>query len=150
MAKHQQHCRRSSGVAALELFLLMPIFILMLSLPLYMGRYCYHYSVAHVAATNAATYMSRIPLGEMTNTSRAPEAISVAREMIMEMTSELNPGKLKPTLLMSCDDYVCSGYVRPQVVRVSIDMQVQDIFFPKSTQLRLPLRVSITLPYQGR
>ena len=79
-------------MAAIEFFLVLPLLLLLLAFPIYFGRYCYHYSVAHAAASNAATYMSKIPLSEITNTFRAQAVVGAAREIMLEMTSELNPG----------------------------------------------------------
>lgn len=150
MAKHQRLKQRARGIAAIEFFLVLPIFLLLLALPLYFGRYCYHYSVAHAAATNAAAYMSKIPLGEIMNSVRAPIVVGVAREIAMEMTDELNPGPARPLIVIDCVQNNCAGNSRPNFVRVSIEMTVEDIFFRDRTQLSLPIYVSITLPYRGR
>lgn len=154
--KHSQHPQyqrpgAARGVAAIELFLLMPIFVMMLALPLYMGRYCYHYSAAHAAATSAAQYLSKIPLSEMTNTTRAPIVTAVAREIAGEMLAELKPGLGQPSVAIDCGSGLpCMGVVKPAFVTVHVQMVVADFFFPKRTQLRLPIVVSVRLPYIGR
>ncbi|WP_084669772.1 TadE/TadG family type IV pilus assembly protein [Duganella zoogloeoides] len=150
MAKHQQCKRPTQGLAAVEFCLVLPLLLVMLAFPLYFGRYCYHYSVAHAAATSAATFMSKVPLGDMLNTTKAPVAISVAKEIIGAMTAELNPGPSKPFIAIDCVQSNCGGNSKPNVVRVSIEMTMEDIFFRDVTQLSLPIYVSITLPYRGR
>jgi len=150
VAKHQQHKRCAQGLAAVEFVLVLPLLLLMLAFPLYFGRYCYHYSVAHAAATSAANYMSRVPLAEATNTSKASAAFGVAREIFQEMTNELNPGPLRPVLMIDCVDNLCTGSIKPRQVRATVELSVEDLFFRDVTQLSLPIHVSVTLPYRGR
>lgn len=150
MTKAQPHKKPAYGLAAIEFFLILPLLLLLLAFPLYFGRYCYHYSVTHAAATNAANYMSKVPLAEATNTLKAPIAFGVAREIVRDMTSELNPGPAAPAVMIDCVDNLCSGTIKPKKVRVTIEMSVEDLFFRNVTQLSLPVHVSVTLPYVGR
>lgn len=150
MAKHHQCKRRVQGLAAVEFFLVLPLLLLLLAFPLYFGRYCYHYSVAHAAATSAANYMSKVPLAEATNTVKAPAAFGVAREIFQEMTSDLRTGGAPPLVMIDCVQHQCGGNAKPNFVRVSVEMTVEDIFFRDITQLSLPIFVTITIPYRGR
>ena len=150
MAKHLQCNPPAQGLAAVEFCLVLPLLLLLLAFPLYFGRSCYHYSVAQAAATSAATFMSKAPLGDMINTTKAPTALAVAKQIVQEMTAELNPGPSKPFVAVDCVQHNCAGNFKPNVVRVSVEMTVDDIFFRDVTQLSLPIYVSITLPYLGR
>lgn len=140
--------KRSRGIAAVELAVVMPILVILLVFPLYLGRYFYHYTIAQNAAQNAARYLSKIPVTEMTDPNRAAPVVSVANQIVAQMLAELVPGPYAPNVSVLCGSNQCAGLVRPQTVTVSIQILVVDIFFP--TNMSLPVDVSIQMPYLGR
>lgn len=122
--------------------------VMLLIFPLYFGRLYYHYTVAQNAAQNAARYLSRIPVAEITNTDRAPLVAAVANDMVTLMLAELKPGPSDPNIQINCGSSPCAGLSRPLTVKVSVQILVVDIFFP--TTLSIPFDVVVQMPYLGR
>ena len=138
------------GIAAIELAIMLPVIVLMLVMPLYLGRVFWHYTVIQNAANDAARYLSKIPVTEMTNPARAPALVAVANAIVAEELAELAPGAYGYSLVITCDGMGCVGFTRPAVVRVTISVLVQEIFFPGLNNLTIPLGVDVTYPYLGR
>ena len=141
---------RQRGIAAIELAIMMPVLVLMLVMPLYLGRVFWHYTVIQNAANDAARYLSKIPAAEMANPARAPTVVAVANSIIAEELAELAPGAYGYGVLISCDGSVCLGFSRPATVRVDISALIQDIFFPGLNPLSIQLVADVSYPYQGR
>lgn len=140
---------RTGGVAAVEFALLIPLVVVLMTFPLYIGWYQYHVITAQTAAHNAVRYLSKIPLSEMTHPSRAPVVVAVAQQMASAMLADLRPYE-PPSITISCNNFNCSGNARPTTVSVNIQMTVDDIFFPSITQMSYPILVTAQLPYLGR
>lgn len=141
---------RQRGIAAVELAIVLPVLVLMLVMPLYLGRVFWHYTVIQNAAHDAARYLSKIPASEMNNPTRGPAAVAVADAIVAEELAEVAPGEFRYTLLISCGGFECAGYSRPAEVRVAIEMILEDIFFPSLNPLSITLQAAVTYPYQGR
>ncbi|HWW73127.1 MAG TPA: TadE family protein [Duganella sp.] len=141
---------RQRGIAAVELALMMPILVLMLVMPLYLGRVFWHYTVIEHAAQDAARYLSKIPVAELSNPARAPTVVAAANAIVAEELAELSPGGYGYGLLISCDGSVCLGFSKPATVRVNISLLIQDIFFPGLNSLSIPLYADVSYPYLGR
>ena len=139
--------RRQRGIAALELALILPIFLVLLTLPLFFGRIFWHYSVVERAAQDAARYLSSIPLSEMKNPARASAVSAVATAIVNDEIAELAPGPDPIVVTVSCDVGPCLGYSVPQTVNVNIKLLMSDIFFSNVTSLAVPLTASATYPY---
>ncbi|MBP1204823.1 Flp pilus assembly protein TadG [Duganella sp. 1411] len=142
--------RRQHGIAAVELALILPVLVLMLIFPLYLGRVYWHYTVIQHAAHDAARYLSKAPDTEMSNATRAVAVASVADTIIAMELAELAPGAYPYVAQVNCDSGPCVGYSRPSKVRVSIQLLVEDIFFPGYLSLTIPLTVDVSYPYMGR
>jgi TadE-like protein len=138
------------GVAAAEFALLLPLVVILMAFPLYIGWYQYHVIKAQTAAQNTVRFLSKIPISEMSNPFRAPVVVGVAQRMADVMLAELKPGYFPPTVTILCNGAICSGNIRPTTVSVNIQMTVYDIFFPNVTQLSAPIFVTAQLPYMGR
>lgn len=130
--------------------MLIPLLLVLLAFPLYLGRYFWHYTAAHTAAQNAARYMSAIPSAELTNPSRAPVVTDVARQIAKAHLAELSPGAFPPAIQVVCDSYLCIGASRPKRVTVGVQIIVEDVFFPQVSGLWLPISIQVSYPYLGR
>ncbi|KQQ31976.1 hypothetical protein ASF61_16705 [Duganella sp. Leaf126] len=134
----------------MEFFLVLPLLLLLLAFPLYLGRYMLHYSTAQAAAASAADYLSRIPLGDITSTYKAPGAAAIATEIVDEMLADLRPGGAPPLVTIQCDGFSCGSAAKPATVTVRIYLTVEDLFFRDVTQMTLPVNVTVEVPYRGR
>jgi hypothetical protein len=137
------------GIAAVELAVILPLFVVLLAFPVYLGRVFWHYSVIQQAAQDAARYLSKAPLAEMSNPTRAVAVAAVANQIVAEELAELAPGSIPTIVTVVCDGGSCGGMVRPATVRVNIQMYMEDIFFSDYTSLTLPLIVDVSYPYLG-
>jgi len=143
--------RRQRGVAAVELALVLPVLLVMLAFPLYLGRALWHYTVIERAAQDAARYLSTIPLSEIKNSTLAPGAVAVASNIVAEEIAELAPGTVPPSVAITCDNGGnCVGFSTPATVRVNIQLQMEDVLFAGVTQLTVPLTAEVAYPYLGR
>ena len=140
---------RHRGVAAVEFALALPVMLILLVLPLYLGWYLYHQTVAQTATQHAARYLSKIPLSEMTNPYRAATVAAVANQIAAEMLAELRPGGIAPSISAACDNVPCVGANKPTTVSVSIQITVEDIFYPDPSRSH-SISVTTKLPYLGR
>lgn len=141
---------RQRGIAAVELAIILPVLVLMLAFPLYLGRVYWHYTVLQHAAQDAARYLSKVPVSELSNPARAADVAEVAREIVRMELAELAPGAYPPDVIIACNNVNCLGYATPTTVRVSIQLLMEDIFFSGYTQVMIPLSVDVTFPYMGR
>ena len=142
-------CQR--GIAAVELALILPVFLILLTFPLFFGRLFWHYSVMERAANNAARYLSAVALSEIKNSTRAPTVVAVANAMVQAEIAELAPGPIPISITVLCDVIgQCVGQSTPATVTVTIQVEVSDIFFSDLTGLDVPLTASVTYPYLGR
>jgi Flp pilus assembly protein TadG len=142
--------RNEGGVAALELALLLPVFVILLSFALFFGRLFWHYSVIQRAAQDSARYLSTIPLSEIESPARAPAAAAVAAAIVNAEIAELAPGPDHIYVTVSCDSIQCTGFSRPNKVGVAIQIRVSDFFFANVTSLAIPLTASVSYAFDGR
>lgn len=138
------------GIAAVELAVMMPFLILLLVFPLYFGRVLWHYTAIQNAAQDAARYLSKAPVSEMTNPARAVAVASVAEAIVARELAELAPGTYPYSVDVTCDSVSCVGFSKPTRVQVSIQVLMENIFFTGYMSMSIPLTVSITYPYMGR
>lgn len=144
--------RRQRGLAAVELAFIMPIFLLLLALPLYFGRVFWHYTVAQKAAHDAARYMSSVSLSELKDPTRIAHVVALATDIVTAETAELNPGTYPPSITVLCDGLACAGFTTPATVTVGVQLYMDDIFFSDITSsvlgglASLPLTATVTFP----
>ena len=62
--------RRQRGIAAVELALVLPAFVLLLAATVFIGRTLYHYQAIQKAAHDAARYLASAPALEVSSPSR--------------------------------------------------------------------------------
>lgn len=122
--------RAARGVAAVEFAIMLPILIILLSAPLYIGRVMWYYTAAQKAAHDAAQYLSTVPDAEMRSPGLISSSTAVAGDLVAAELADLNGGgAYPPSVTIQCDGVSCDGYVAPTVVRVHVRMRVQDPFF---------------------
>lgn len=121
--------RAARGVAAVEFAIALPILIILLSAPLYIGRVMWYYTAAQKAAHDAAQYLSTIPDAEMRSPGLISSSTAVAADIIAAELADLDPGSYPPVVTILCDGMTCTGYATPAIVSASIQMRIQDPFF---------------------
>lgn len=141
---------RERGIAAVELALIMPCLVVLLAFPLFLGHVLWHYTAMQNAAQDAARYLSKAPLSDMTNPARAIAVASVADAIIARDLASVAPGALPYLIDVTCDGASCGGYSRPSRVGATIQILMTNGFFTGYMSLSIPLTVSVTYPYMGR
>ncbi|WP_306392204.1 TadE/TadG family type IV pilus assembly protein [Telluria beijingensis] len=125
------HCRQH-GAAAVELALLLPFFVILMSVVLFLGRYQWHYTAAQKAAQNASRYLSTISAQEMRDVALAPAAAAVAGEIVHMELDELRTGGVRPRIAVQCGGMPCQGVTGnplPETVTVAVQMDMFDHIF---------------------
>jgi Tfp pilus assembly protein PilW len=125
--------RSQRGIALIELAVILPVILLLLTVPLFVGRVCWHYTAAQKAAHDAARYMSEVPLNDMKNSARAGFAAALARDIAEAELSDLNPGPSPMSVLIQCDGISCDGLSTPTTVRAVVRVAMFDNVFPAFT-----------------
>lgn len=124
--------RRTQGNVNIELALLLPVIIIMLTAPLLFGRAFWHYSVAQKAAQDALRFLASANAAEIKTPDggggEAPIA-AVARAIVQAEIAELNPGPYRPVVDVLCDGRTCAGFQIPIKVTVAVSMPIYDDFF---------------------
>jgi Flp pilus assembly protein TadG len=127
-----QSSTRQRGVAAVEFAILVPLLLILLTAPLYIGRVLWHYTVIHKAAHDAARYLSTVPIAEMRSTSLAPGAAAFADSIIQAELAGLNTGSVPPLVGIKCNGNPCGGITPWSTVAVNIQAEMTDPFFGTS------------------
>lgn len=123
---------RQGGAAAVEMALLLPFFVLLMSLALFLGRYFWHYTAAQKAAQDASRYLSTISEQEMRDEALAPAAAEIARDIIDMELAGLNTGGTAPRVDVQCGNEACLGFTGaalPVTVTVIVRMDMHDHIF---------------------
>ena len=147
--------KRQHGVAAVEMAILLPIFIVLLAVPLYLGRIYWHYSAATKAAHDAARYLSSVSLLEMRTPSKVGSAVAIANDIVQAETADLNPGPYPAVVTVLCDGHTCDGFSTPIHVNVVVRLYMVDTFFTGITTFLwheegMALTANVTFPYTGK
>jgi hypothetical protein len=138
--------------------LVLPILVVLLAAPLFLGRICWHYAAAHKAANDAARFLAAASRSEMrTNrlVSNEPPVVAVARYIVTKEIAELSPGPDQVSTLVECDDENCDGLTVPSIVRVRVRMRIYDTAFFDFTSDSLSglegamLVADVRMPYVG-
>lgn len=145
--------RRQRGVAAVELALVMPMLVVLLTFPIFFARFCWHYTVAQKAAQDAARYLSQVSAQEMRSQTLSRAAAAVATEIVRTEVGELAPGAPIGDPEVHCDQNICGfrGGSVPETVRVSVYVSFFDTFFGAVDTGRYgwPINAEITMRYVG-
>jgi Flp pilus assembly protein TadG len=147
--KRTQRPRR--GIAAVEFAILVPILVVLISAPLFIGRVLWHYTAAQKAAHDAARFLSTVSEGEMRTQGLAASSVAVARDIVAAELADLNNGSYPPSVFIQCDGLGCDGLVMPVTVRVTVRMEMMDPFFGISAGSEYGLLISadVQMSYIG-
>lgn len=147
--------RITRGAAAVEMAILLPVMLLLLSFPLLFGRIFWHYAVIHSAAHDAALYLSTVPMAEMSSQTRGLRASDLAHDIVVGETAELAPGDDSAvSITVWCDDGTCD-FGAPTTVTVLVRVRMFDPFFGDVTssvlgEEGLALRSKVVMRYVGQ
>jgi len=155
MNKPLSSWRVQRGAAAVELALLLPIFVVVLTFPLLLGRCLWHYTAAQKAAHDAARYLSSIPAQEMREPALAITAADIASEIATLELAHLSPGDdNQVTVLVACGGLPCRGVrtsALPETVTVSVSINLYDPVFGMIVgRYGLPIGAHYETRYLGR
>lgn len=146
---------RHRGAAAVEMAVILPVMMLLLAFPLLFGRMFWHYATIQSAAHDAATYLSRVPIAEMTSSARGSRAADLAHDIVTAETAELSPGGDYPvSISVLCDGESCDIGV-PVNISVGVRVRMYDPFFGDFTWAGfgddgLLLRANVAVRYVGQ
>jgi hypothetical protein len=157
--------RRQAGTVAVEMAVVLPILALLLTAPLFLARYYWHYTVAQKAAHDAALYLSRVSQFDMRMSGAAPEvpAASLARSIASMELAQLNPGSEPPPPSLLCEYQLtptlttwntCNGLLAPISVKANVAMMMTDPIFSNFTWFYsgeggLLVMADVTMRYVG-
>lgn len=145
--------KRQTGVAAVELALLLPILIAFLALGYFIASIFWHYTMAQKAAQDAARYLSTVPAAEMMTPASAQAAGNLAQEIIRRELADVSPDSAISTLETFCDTSNCGGKLPgtlPAIVRVHFSITMFDTSgFVDTGWYGLPITADYAMRYVG-
>lgn len=116
------------GSIAVEMALILPLFLILLAGPLYMARAAWFYSVGQKAAHDATRYMATATQAELRtggggfNEARVP---AIARWIAQQELGEIVPFTDSIVITILCDGDGCSA-LTPNKVRAGIKITLHD------------------------
>jgi Flp pilus assembly protein TadG len=143
-----RHGAKQAGLASIEFALTLPILVLLMAFPLFLGHVFWHYTAMQRAANDATRFLSKAPITEITSPSQAAKVVKVANDIVKEELSDVSASTYY-FVGISCDAVPCAGVFTPATVTVSIQMIVYSPF-PLPSPLSIPLMAMATYPYAGR
>ncbi|MYM25398.1 hypothetical protein GTP46_22470 [Duganella sp. FT135W] len=139
--------KRQGGMVALELALVLPVLLVLLSAVLYYGRLTYAYEVTQKAASAGARYLSSVAAVNMKNPVQAGQESNLAQTIVQTELAALSALGVSTAVEVDCDAISCAmlGGI-PNEVSVTIVVWVPNIFFGYLQELadqRLVIRRSM-------
>lgn len=125
--------RRQGGASAVELALILPILVAMMSAPLFLAIFYWHYTAAHKAAYDAARYLATISEAEMRRPVLALAARDTAAAIVNAEIAELGfrdgPAKINFICgqVNACDGV--GSQALPPTITVGVQLFVRDTLF---------------------
>jgi hypothetical protein len=126
VARYKRFRRPANGSVAVEMALILPLFLILLAGPLYMARAAWFYSVGQKAAHDATRYVATATQAELRtggggfNEARVP---AIARWIAQQELGELVPLTDSIAITIQCDGSACSVLVPTRVstaVRITL------------------------------
>ena len=150
--------RASAGSAAIELAVMLPFILMLWTVPLFLGRVWWHYTVSLGAVQDAQLYLSQMPVSVMGDPTLAPLAKAAADDILTAELAELRPGDYPVGHEIRCDTMQCAGYTVPTTVQASTQQEVQDPLYAQETNeyfdaanyFGLYFTTYVNQPYVGR
>lgn len=148
--------RKQNGASAVELALILPILVAMMSAPLFVAIFYWHYTAAQKAAYDAARYLSTISEAEMRRGPLAVAARDVATEIVKAEIAELGfrsePAKINFICgqINACDGIGSQSL--PQTVTVGVQLQLKDTVFNQidTGEFGWSIAAAATVRYTGK
>ncbi|MET0858298.1 MAG: TadE/TadG family type IV pilus assembly protein [Telluria sp.] len=129
--------RSQQGTAALELALLMPIFMSLLAFPLFIGRVMWYYDASQKAASDAARFLATASQVELRTPGPGGTEAAVAtltRQIARAATADLVLGEDYPVrVAVQCNMVDCGAATLPPTVRVVVSVDMTDGIFGEMT-----------------
>jgi hypothetical protein len=126
--RYKRFRRSANGSVAVEMALILPLFLILLAGPLYMARAAWFYSVGQKAAHDATRYAATATQAELRtggsgfNEARVP---AIARWIAQQELGELVPLTDSIAIEIQCDGDRCST-ATPTRVRTSVQITLHD------------------------
>jgi len=158
MVGHYKQLRRSAtGSVAVEMALILPLFLILLAGPLYLARAAWFYSVGQKAAHDATRYVATATQAELRtggggfNEARVP---AIARWIAQQELGEVVPFTDSIVITILCDSSGC-GVLTPTRVRTIIQISLQDTLLGGLTtqylgSTNMALSSNVTMRYVDR
>jgi len=129
MVGHYKRLRRSAkGSIAVEMALILPLFLILLAGPLYMARAAWFYSVGQKAAHDATRYVATATQAELRTPGggfNEPRVAAIARWIAQQELGEIVPFTDGILITIQCNGDGCRA-VTPNRVRTGIAITLHD------------------------
>jgi len=128
VVRYKRFRRSANGSVAVEMALILPLFLILLAGPLYMARAAWFYSVGQKAAHDATRYVATATQAELRtagggfNEARVP---AIARWIAQQELGELVPLTDGIAIGIQCDGEPCSA-LTPTQVHTSVQVTLHD------------------------
>lgn len=141
-------CER--GAAAVELALMLPMLLVLLTAPFFMGIYLWHYGAIHKTSYSAARFLATVPARIMSSPELAQQAERLTRDLITDGIGDLHPAAT-PIITVLCDGLSC-GDGPPQEVSIDVRVRLKDNFFYTALtgDRGLLMQANVRMYYAGR
>jgi cbb3-type cytochrome oxidase subunit 3 len=148
--------RPEQGSVAVEMAIILPIFLMLLALPLFLACVFWCYSAGEKAAHDAARYLSTATQAEMrTGASGFGEATvaATARWIAQQELEGILPFTDSIPIDVECNTSACGGWI-PANVHVKVRINMYDMFFYSLTaeylgDTSMELISDVTIRYVG-
>lgn len=146
---------KERGASAVELAIILPILLVLLSAPVFFAIFFWHYTVAQKAAQNAVRYVSTVSEQEMRVPNLTAAVVGMATQIAKDGTNELVFASRAPRIRVFCGEFaLCEGVEGgrlPELVTVTVDFAIKDTFFGLVNTGRFgwEVRVQASAAYSG-
>lgn len=140
---------RNSGVASVELAIVLPVFIIVLAGVIYFCVYLMYYTVVNKAAQSAARYFATISQAEMKSPVLMASALSATESMARDMLADVKSDSTIVGVL--CDTNICGTTTAlPAKITVTVSVRYNDVFFGTyQSDYGAPITARYTMAYAG-
>jgi len=128
VVRYRRYRGSANGSVAVEMALILPLFLILLAGPLYMARAAWFYSVGQKAAHDATRYIATATQAELRtggggfNEARVP---AIARWIAQQELGEIVPLSDSIVITIQCDGDGC-GSLAPTRVRTGVQITLHD------------------------